>query len=146
MYPASANNTRFFSAHGARSKENYRRLLLHGDACFHFRRADQFPLRVGARLRILRLFWFCGDLPEAGRWHDELNSHLRLAHKALAYTGDAAQQFFPDVGVLDAYDLIHFDGSGHQDQRAVIVHDNRFGFFRQGLLARVAQPHDYGNA
>ena len=122
------------------------KLLFHNSAGFQFRSVVQFFLPVSRRFRILRLFRFSGDLPKAGRRHDEFNSDLRLTHKSRAYAGDAAQQFLPDVGVFDANDLVHFYRSRQQDQRAVVVHDDGFRVLREGLLPRVAQPHDNGNS
>lgn len=83
---------------------------------------------------------FRRGLPKTGRGYDELDADLRFSHEAGANAGDAAQQFLSDVRIFDTNDLVHLHGRGQQNQGAVIVHNDGFGIFRQGLFACIAQP------
>jgi hypothetical protein len=84
--------------------------------------------------------------PEFGGWHYEFDGYLGFAHEAGTQAGDAAEQLFVGVDVLDADDLLDVYLGGEKDERAVRIDDDGVGFFFDGIFLGVLKAYQYGNA
>jgi hypothetical protein len=89
---------------------------------------------------------FRGDGPELGHGHDEFYGDLGLAHEGGADEGDPAEDFFFAGHIFEADDLLQVHGSGKQDQRAVLVDDDRVGLLGDGALGVVLEADAEGHA
>ena len=83
--------------------------------------------------------------PEFGGWHYEFDGYLGLAHETGTEAGDAAEQFFLGVHVLDADDLLDVYLGSQQDESAVRIDDDGVSLFFDRVLLGVLQAHQNGN-